>query len=206
MIFAAAATATASDPITMSAPSSLTGLPLSRNGIGSRCRVTRSACPVPPGGDVQTSARHHRSNESDEGGRPIRLGRGGGTEHANDHDLCSCDEERPTQIRRSGLRHRWSPPPYVHSVLDRYRFDGTPQGSKVPPKRGPPPGLLCPPAFRPRRDFAPIPMPTRSGASLGRRRHLGPAAASYSPRAPDPWVNRPGWRCPPCDRPSRGRC
>jgi len=40
---------------------------------------------------------------------------------------------------------------------------------------------------------------TRSGASLGRRRHVGPAAASYSPRALDPWVNRPGWRCPPCD-------
>ena len=163
MIFAATATATASDPITMSAPFIAHRPPsiLKRHRLkmpSDAFRLSRSF--GRRGTDQRPTSPLQRI---DEGGRPIRLGRGGSTEQANDHDHCSCDEERPTQIRPSGLRHRWSPPPYVHSLLDRYRFDGTIasmarlRGSKVPPKRGPPPGLLCPPAFRPRRDFAPIP-------------------------------------------------
>ena len=97
-----------------------------------RMPVRRSSCPVPPGDEVQTSARNQRSNESNESGHPICLTRGGDTEQPNHHDYYySHDEQWPADIRLSGLRHRWSPPRY-DPPIQSFHLDEMPQGAEGP--------------------------------------------------------------------------
>jgi hypothetical protein len=157
MIFAATATATASDPITMSAPFIAHRPP----SISKRHRLKMPSDAFRlsrfSGGRGTDQRPTSPLQRIDEGGRPIR-------------SAVAAALSRPT-IMITAPATKSGPPGFDHlvSVIAGHPLlMCTPywiviasmarlRGSKVPPKRGPPPGLLCPPAFRPRRDFAPIP-------------------------------------------------